>query len=264
MQNQTVLKVNVSLQIVKQSGDEFLLKDIKMSTKNQIRKYDVGACYYDSKVTRSKSLELICDSPSDVINARDELYSIRSKIKSDLTSLDSGMAAGNQPLTVAELLERIHRANKTRENGTIKISPYSLQVKVTMQHIVPKDVQLLYPERYHENNNWYSSNTQVLEVRVPLVQQLDSKERLNEVFDKVIEYINELPYVGHSSDTARPTQDVIKELIGQDRFNKLIEEKKNKEVSASHIKKDQELQELFSGLNNDIQGFDRNPEYNRS
>lgn len=231
--NQTVMKVNVSMQIVRQSGDKFLYQDLKLGTKNQIRKYEVGACYFDSKVARVKAYELICDKPNDVIDIRDTLYDARSEIKSFLTSIQPGAKDQNgNPVTIADLLEYIH--NKNKKDGTvIKLSPYSVQIKVTMQHVVPKDVVVPFSNRYHENKSWYSSSIQVLEVRIPLLPCIDSNESLNEIFDRITKYIEGIPQLKHTGPVARPTQDVIKELIGIDRFRKLLEEKKDRNSSPS-------------------------------
>lgn len=264
--SQTVMKVNVSMQIVKQSGDKFIFSEPKLGTKNQIRKYEVGACYFDSKVARTKAYELICDNPDDVLTIRDTIHNARLDIKDYLISMKSGCSSNGESQTIGDLLNYIHNLKKTG-NTVNKVSPYSVQIKVTMQHIVPKDVTVDYPERYHENANWYSSSTQALEVRVPLVPYLDSNPRLDEIFAVIIRYFDEIPQLNHSSKVSRPTQEVIRELIGLDRFRKLLGEKKDNQSSQgseSDYQLDEDEESLFDDNHNDSVADFNNPGLDRS
>lgn len=229
MHYHTLLKINTLVTVVKQSGTSFLFKDVKNGTSGRIQPREVGACYMTSQMHHSHACEFHIQDMQQLMNLLSKIKDFREDLKSELLGYLSGILNNKgEQQSIGELLNYVKQFNKKNREANnskrIKLSPYSIMIKITLQHFVPKDIKetMQFPERYNENSADFSSNQQVLELRIPVCPSVDSMDSLYEIFNKVKDFINSLNPV-YKAERARSTRLSLENLVGKERYTKILQ-----------------------------------------
>lgn len=257
--NSTLLKLNATVSVVTQPGLKFLCNDIKNGTSGKIQNREVGACYFKDHLKYSYAAEFNTLMTHELMSIVSKCKSERDQYKEDLFRKPSGIPDRNgRELNIKQAIESLrlmNEQNRLKGDNIFRISPYSVMIKITLQHFVPKIHygKMIYPERYNENTYDYSSNQQVYEIRVPLVPYFDTEDMIETIFFHVKEFVDSLN-PDRTFSRSRSTKQSFKDLLSDIEFEQLEKivqtEKIDENVQNGNISKEY-IQSVYEGILNE-------------